>query len=36
MLPAREPLRSLIYHAADRVVRDVHIDGRQWWPTTRC
>jgi len=29
MMPARDPLRSLIYHAADRAVRDVYIDGRQ-------
>jgi 5-methylthioadenosine/S-adenosylhomocysteine deaminase len=27
MLPGRDPLRSLIYHAADRAVRDVFIDG---------
>src|SRR5713101_2197937 len=29
MRPARDPLRSFIYHAADRAVRDVFIDGRQ-------
>jgi 5-methylthioadenosine/S-adenosylhomocysteine deaminase len=29
MIPARDPLRSLVYHAADRAVRDVFIDGRQ-------
>jgi 5-methylthioadenosine/S-adenosylhomocysteine deaminase len=29
MQPARDPLRSLIYHAADRAVRDVFIDGKQ-------
>ena len=29
MLPARDPLRSLVFHAADRAVRDVYIDGRQ-------
>jgi 5-methylthioadenosine/S-adenosylhomocysteine deaminase len=29
MIPARDPLRSLIYHAADRAVRDVFVDGRQ-------
>jgi 5-methylthioadenosine/S-adenosylhomocysteine deaminase len=29
MQPARDPLRSLIYHAADRAVRDVFVDGRQ-------
>jgi 5-methylthioadenosine/S-adenosylhomocysteine deaminase len=29
MVPARDPLRSFIYHAADRAVRDVFIDGRQ-------
>lgn len=28
MMPARDPLRSLVYHAADRAVRDVYIDGR--------
>lgn len=29
MLPARDPLRSLVFHAADRAVRDVYVDGRQ-------
>jgi cytosine/adenosine deaminase-related metal-dependent hydrolase len=29
MMPLREPLRSLIYAAADRAVRDVYVDGRQ-------
>jgi cytosine/adenosine deaminase-related metal-dependent hydrolase len=29
MMPARDPLRSLIFHAADRAVRDVFVDGRQ-------
>ncbi len=29
MMPLREPLRSLIYLAADRAVRDVYVDGRQ-------
>jgi cytosine/adenosine deaminase-related metal-dependent hydrolase len=29
MQPARDPLRSLIYHAADRAVRDVYVDGQQ-------
>ena len=29
MLPARDPLRSFVYHAADRAVRDVFVDGRQ-------
>ena len=29
MQPARDPLRSLVYHAADRAVGDVFIDGRQ-------
>lgn len=29
MAPVRDPLRSLLYHAADRAVRDVYIDGRQ-------
>jgi cytosine/adenosine deaminase-related metal-dependent hydrolase len=27
MMPARDPLRSLVYTAADRAVRDVFIDG---------
>ncbi|MCB2191136.1 MAG: amidohydrolase family protein [Deltaproteobacteria bacterium] len=29
MKPCREPLRSLIYVAAERAVRDVFVDGRQ-------
>ncbi len=29
MMPVREPLRSLIYAAADRAVRDVYVDGRR-------
>lgn len=29
MRPARDPLRNLIYTAADRAVRDVYVDGRQ-------
>jgi 5-methylthioadenosine/S-adenosylhomocysteine deaminase len=29
MIPARDPLRSLVYHAADRAVRDMFVDGRQ-------
>jgi 5-methylthioadenosine/S-adenosylhomocysteine deaminase len=29
MRPARDPLRSFIYHAADRAVRDVFVDGQQ-------
>jgi cytosine/adenosine deaminase-related metal-dependent hydrolase len=29
MQPARDPLRSLVFHAADRAVRDVFVDGRQ-------
>jgi 5-methylthioadenosine/S-adenosylhomocysteine deaminase len=29
MQPARDPLRSFVYHAADRAVRDVFIDGSQ-------
>jgi 5-methylthioadenosine/S-adenosylhomocysteine deaminase len=27
MMPVREPLRSLIYVAADRAIRDVYVDG---------
>jgi cytosine/adenosine deaminase-related metal-dependent hydrolase len=27
MQPARDPLRSLVYHAADRAVRTVLVDG---------
>jgi 5-methylthioadenosine/S-adenosylhomocysteine deaminase len=29
MMPARDPVRSFVYHAADRAVRDVFVDGRQ-------
>jgi 5-methylthioadenosine/S-adenosylhomocysteine deaminase len=29
MMPARDPLRSLIYTAADRAIRDVYIAGKQ-------
>lgn len=29
MRPVRDPLRSLIFHAADRAVRNVFVDGRQ-------
>jgi 5-methylthioadenosine/S-adenosylhomocysteine deaminase len=29
MRPTRDPLRSFVYHAADRAVRDVFVDGRQ-------
>jgi cytosine/adenosine deaminase-related metal-dependent hydrolase len=29
MKPARDPLRSLIFHAADRAVRDVYVDGQR-------
>ncbi len=29
MQPDRDPLKSLIYHAADRAVREVFVDGRQ-------
>jgi cytosine/adenosine deaminase-related metal-dependent hydrolase len=29
MMPARDPLRSFLYHAADRAVREVFVDGRQ-------
>ena len=29
MMPARDPLRSLLFHAADRAVQDVYIDGAQ-------
>ena len=27
MRPARDPLRSLVYSAADRAIRDVFVDG---------
>ncbi|MGC2412551.1 MAG: amidohydrolase family protein [Stellaceae bacterium] len=29
MQPVRDPLRSFVYHAADRAVRDVFVDGQQ-------
>ena len=29
MRPVRDPLRSFVYHAADRAVRDVFVDGSQ-------
>jgi 5-methylthioadenosine/S-adenosylhomocysteine deaminase len=29
MQPARDPLRSFVYHAADRAVREVFVDGHQ-------
>jgi cytosine/adenosine deaminase-related metal-dependent hydrolase len=29
MKPVRDPLRSFVYHAADRAVREVFVDGRQ-------
>src|SRR5205809_7361559 len=29
MQPDRDPLKSLIYHAADRAVCDVFVDGKQ-------
>ena len=29
MMPARDPLRSLVFHAADRAVKDVYVAGRQ-------
>ncbi|TMJ54850.1 MAG: N-ethylammeline chlorohydrolase [Alphaproteobacteria bacterium] len=29
MIPARDPLCSFVYHAAERAVRDVFVDGRQ-------
>jgi cytosine/adenosine deaminase-related metal-dependent hydrolase len=29
MMPARDPLRSLVFHAADRAVRDVYVDGQR-------
>ncbi len=28
MMPARDPLRSLVYTAADRAIRQVYVDGR--------
>jgi cytosine/adenosine deaminase-related metal-dependent hydrolase len=27
MMPARDPLRSLVYTAADRAIRSVYVDG---------
>ena len=29
MMPMREPIRSLLYVAADRAVRDVYVDGER-------
>lgn len=29
MMPARDPLRSLVFHAADRAVKDVFVAGRK-------
>src|SRR6202008_2537247 len=29
MMPARGPLRSLVFHAADRAVKDVYVAGRR-------
>jgi 5-methylthioadenosine/S-adenosylhomocysteine deaminase len=29
MRPTRDPLRSFVYHAGDRAVRDVYVDGQQ-------
>jgi hypothetical protein len=29
MMPVREPLRSLVFAACDRAVRDVFVDGHQ-------
>ncbi len=29
MMPVRDPLRSLVFHAADRAVRDVYVDGQR-------
>ncbi|MBV8090712.1 MAG: amidohydrolase family protein [Alphaproteobacteria bacterium] len=29
MMPTRDPVRSFVYHAADRAVRDVFVDGRR-------
>jgi 5-methylthioadenosine/S-adenosylhomocysteine deaminase len=29
MMPTRDPLRSLIFHAADRAVKDVYVAGRK-------
>lgn len=36
MQPARDPLRSFIYHAADRAVRDVFVDGEPVVRDRRC
>jgi cytosine/adenosine deaminase-related metal-dependent hydrolase len=36
MRPVREPLRSLLYVAADRAVKDVYVDGRQVVRDGRC
>ena len=29
MMPARDPLRGMVYTAAERAVRDVYIDGER-------
>jgi cytosine/adenosine deaminase-related metal-dependent hydrolase len=29
MMPARDPLRSLVFHAAERAVKDVYVAGRK-------
>ena len=29
MQPARDPLRSLVFHAAERAMHDVYVDGAQ-------
>jgi cytosine/adenosine deaminase-related metal-dependent hydrolase len=29
MMPARDPLRSLVFHAAERAVKDVYVGGRK-------
>ena len=29
MMPVRDPLRSLVFHAADRAVKDVYVAGRK-------
>ncbi len=36
MQPARDPLRAFVYHAADRAVRDVFVDGVQVVAGGRC
>jgi hypothetical protein len=28
-MPARDPLRSLVFHAAERAVKDVYVAGRK-------